>query len=123
VLVMVGVSAIATVRYVRDQATEILPAAAILQRTARPQDFVVARKPHIAFTGGLQHLPPLQTDDPAAFFAWIRNESGARFLYVGPSEVGMLPFLEPLSHGQGAPVELELLHRGVAPADGLYAVR
>ena len=116
-------SAVKTREYLADDPREVLPSAEVLREVGQEGEAVVCRKGHVAFLGGLAMQPLAVTKDLDGFLAWLRRDSGATFLYVGPREVATDPFLAPLARGQDRPDWLEPLHRSEQPPSSLYRIR
>jgi hypothetical protein len=114
-LVLVASSALLTVRVLRDQAKGVAAAASVLKRCAREGDSVVTRTPHLAYLAGLQIVPPIEGVALDQFFAWVRENTAARFVYVGEREVASNWALAEVAAGEHVPADFEVVDRSLDP--------
>jgi hypothetical protein len=83
-------SARAQARVIDQLPVEVLGAARVLRAEARPGDRVIARKPHIAFHGGVEAVPFPFTRTLADLAAYARHER-AGWLYFSWPEAELRP--------------------------------
>src|SRR5262249_33516779 len=71
---------------------QVLESARVLRADARPGDRVIARKPHVAFHGGVEAVPFPFVDDLPALATYAR-ERHARWLFFSWPELQLRPAL------------------------------
>jgi hypothetical protein len=122
-LPLAGGSAIKSIEYLSSDPVELLPAVEVLRGRRKPGDKIVAFKPHLEYLPRLKLVTLPAPGDLPSFLHWLREESGARFLYVGPWETRIDGSLSPLAQGTAIPDWLTLLLHTDNPPASLFEVR
>jgi 4-amino-4-deoxy-L-arabinose transferase-like glycosyltransferase len=117
-----------------DAPVETVEAARVLRSVGTPDQRVMARKPHVAYFAGMQHVPMPQIGGYQAFLAEAR-EAHADYLMISPIEITLrprlallldsdlsIPGLRPIARGEGKAGHFFVLYRftGEVSEDGAF---